>query len=146
MAQLILRSATTRNHTSIINLFILVFYGKCQWGSMVPGSEYRALSPLSCSRFLIAWLAYWCGGRHSKPSGNGIYWCAVLVELDYLHKLCRDQVSPHATSSDTNPSQMQNYWKNSQKRWQGGKMGAASAYLCFFIPVVSLLPLYCTCW
>lgn len=29
---------------------------------------------------------------------------------------------------------------------KGEKMGAASAYLCFFIPVVSLLPLYCTRW
>lgn len=128
MAQLILRSATTRNHTSIINLFILVFYGKCKWGSMAVSTGPSAHS---CSRFLIAWLAYWCGGRHSKP-GNGIYWCAVLVELDYLHKLCRDQVSPHAISSDTNPSQMQNYWKNSQKRWQGRKNGSSLRLFVFF--------------
>lgn len=57
----------------IINLFILVFYDKCQWGSMVPGSENRALRPLSCSQFLIAWLDHWCFGRHSNHSGNGIY-------------------------------------------------------------------------
>lgn len=26
-----------------------------------------------------------CAGRPSKPSGNGMYWCAVLEELSYLN-------------------------------------------------------------
>lgn len=44
------------------------------------------------------------GIRHSKPSGNDTYWCAILGESDYLCSLCRVRVLPKATSSDTDPN------------------------------------------
>ncbi len=49
-----------------------------------------------------------CAGRHTKPSGNGMYWFAILEELDCLCNLCKVQVLPPATSSETDPNQMQN--------------------------------------
>lgn len=43
----------------------------------------------------------------------GMYWCANLVEWDCLCNLCWVQVSRHATSTDTDPGQTQDYWKES---------------------------------
>ncbi|KAJ8358739.1 hypothetical protein SKAU_G00152640 [Synaphobranchus kaupii] len=75
------------NGAPMANLPILVFSGKCQSSCTVLG---------------------YCAGRHSKPSCDGTYGCAILEELDYLCNLNGLQVPPHATSSDKGTSKMQN--------------------------------------
>ncbi|KAJ8355046.1 hypothetical protein SKAU_G00226130 [Synaphobranchus kaupii] len=75
------------NGAPMADLPILVFSGKCQSSCTVLG---------------------YCAGRHTKPSCDGTYGCAILEELDYLCNLNGLQVPPHATSSDKGTSQMQN--------------------------------------
>lgn len=56
------------------------------------------------------------------------------------------QVSPHDTSSDTEPSQKQNYSKNMQKKWRGKNVSGSPSVKPFLIlglssvaPLVNLL-------
>lgn len=72
----------------------------------------------------------WCCDFVTHLSNPTFY--SVLVELWNV------QVSPHDTSSDTDPSQMPNYWKKkNQKRWEGKKLLVAST--CKIIPVLGLI-------
>ncbi len=66
-----------KHRVPVADLPILVFNGKCQSSSTVPGS------PRVTACLLESPPCSWdCAGRHSKPSGNGTYWCAILADLD----------------------------------------------------------------
>lgn len=55
--------------------------------------------------------------------------CAISVELGYLCNLCKVQVLPHGTSSDSDNSQMENFQKQQPGKTRRKRTSPVKAFL-----------------